>query len=144
MSQREWDKGCTYHHSWRIWETRKTSGGSADPWGWRITLVYLVPYHESAVDVVQRLCGRSPVCMSTISLGDLPHNCSCTWCCLQTKRENKRWTLLVREPMSLYSNSNTNSPWDLAQTRLTCLGLPSHLNQAQWLTPFGFENSCKG
>jgi hypothetical protein len=31
------------------------------------------------------------------------------------------------------------SPWNQTQTRQTCLGLPSLLNQARWLTPFGFK-----
>jgi hypothetical protein len=53
--------------------------------------------------------------------------------------KNKRGSLLVQELESLYSNWIINSPWDLAQTRMTCLGLPSLLNQAHWLTPFRFE-----
>jgi hypothetical protein len=32
-----------------------------------------------------------------------------------------------------------NSPWNQTQTRFTCIALPSLLNQAWWLTPFGFE-----
>jgi hypothetical protein len=53
----------------------KTSGGSTGPWGSRITLVYLVPCHESANDVVQHLCGRSQMRMSLINFGDLPCTC---------------------------------------------------------------------
>jgi hypothetical protein len=137
----KWDKGCTCHHSWRIWETKKTSGGLADPWGNRLTLIYLVLCYESVVDVVQRLCGRSQVCMSVISFGNLPHTCSCTWCCLQTKwgtKKQKRDSTgsRTKQPLLKFKYKFTMR---LAQTRMAGLGLPFHLNQARWLTPFRFE-----
>jgi hypothetical protein len=113
MNQREWDKGCTYHHSWRIWETGKTSGGLAYPWDRQITLVCLVPCRESAVDVVQCLCGRSQVFKSMISLGDLPHTCSCTWCCLQIKWEKQKrgsTDSRTREPLFKFKYKFTTRP----------------------------------
>ena len=130
------------------WGSRRTSGGWTDPWGSQLTLVYLIPCHGSAVDVVQCLCGRSQVCMSMISLGDLPHTCSCTWYCLQIKVEIeeglywfKNQGVFIQNQFFLFfyiftmrpSSNKADMPW-----------LTFPFESSSMTYPFGFENSYKG
>jgi hypothetical protein len=72
-----------------------------------VALVHLPhPLLISVVDVVRNLGGRSQLCVS-MSLGDLPHTYSCTWCYYSKKKmEPKREARLAEELGSLYSNSN--------------------------------------
>ena len=75
--------------------------------GDQLALVHLPhPSSISVVGVVRHHGGRSQFCVS-MSLRNLPHTCSCTWCYYSKKKmETKREALLAEELGSLYSNSN--------------------------------------
>ena len=65
----------------------------------------LVPCPICADDVVQYICGWSRMCMTMIILRDLPHTCTCAWCCIQRDGGNEIMALPVlrtREPYNLF------------------------------------------
>ena len=72
--------------------------------GW-IWCPCLVPCHVGADDDVQYICGRSRTYMALMLLRDLPHTCSCTWCCIQRDGGNEIMALPIlrtREPYNLF------------------------------------------
>ena len=52
----------------------------------------LFPCHVGADDVVRYICGISRKCMAMMTLRDLPHICTCTWCRCFTGRFSEVYT----------------------------------------------------
>jgi hypothetical protein len=109
-------------HQWFSWSMGQPTHSSLPcPLSWKCSRCCAMPVWEISSVYVDDKIGRSP-----------PHLFLYLVLSSNKMGKTKRWT-------ASYSNSNINSPWDLVQTRLACLGLPSRLNQARWLTPLGFE-----
>ena len=122
MNQRELrGRWCTYYRSLRRWRSRQR---------WFSQTKWLAEFgvlafscHVGADDVVRCICGRSRMCMTMMILRDLPHTCTCTWCCIQWDSGNKIMDLLVLRTRELWNLFKLNFTLTMRLT-LAILGWP--------------------
>ena len=124
MNQRElggW--GCTNHRFWRSWGSRQWWLSQTTRWVAEFGVLAL-----SLVMLVQTmLCDASVGDLECVwqwwSLRDLPHTCTCTWCCIQRDSGNKIMALLVLRTRELWNLFKLNFTLTMRLT-LAILGWP--------------------